>query len=80
MPQLHFYVPEETAEELRKRAEAEGISLSRYLANLVRSKAPSGWPERFFEEVVGGWKGEPLERSPQGEYEYREALGQRRRG
>jgi hypothetical protein len=22
---------------------------------------PDEWPEGFFEEVVGGWKGEPLE-------------------
>jgi hypothetical protein len=76
MPQLHFYVPEETADELRKRAEAKGISLSRYLASLVQAEVPSGWPERFFEDVVGGWKGEPLERPPQGKYEEREALGQ----
>ena len=74
MPQLHFYVPEETAEELRKRAEAKGISLSRYLASLVQTEVPSGWPERFFEDVVGGWKGEPLERPQQGKYEEREGL------
>jgi hypothetical protein len=27
------------------------------------------WPEGFFEEVVGGWKGEPLERPDQGWFE-----------
>jgi hypothetical protein len=32
------------------------------------------WPEGFFEEVVGGWQGEPLTRTPQGEYEDREPL------
>jgi hypothetical protein len=77
MPQLHFYVPEETAEILRKRAESQGMSLSRYLAKLVQTEVPPEWPEGFFEEVVGGWRGEPLERPPQGEYEDREALGQR---
>lgn len=33
-----------------------------------------GWPSWFFTEVVGGWKGEPLIREPQGEYEAREGL------
>jgi len=32
------------------------------------------WPERFFEEVVGGWKGEPLERPDQGRLEPIEAI------
>ena len=33
-----------------------------------------GWPPGFFEETFGVWKGEPLERGPQGEYETRERL------
>ncbi|BAZ48849.1 hypothetical protein NIES4103_14600 [Nostoc sp. NIES-4103] len=33
-----------------------------------------GWMPGFFEEVIGGWVGEPLERPEQGEYETREAL------
>ena len=33
-----------------------------------------GWPPGFFEETFGVWKGEPLERGPQGEYEIREEL------
>ena len=77
MPQLHFYVQEETAEELRKRAERQGISLSRYLANLVQREVPSAWPDGFFDQVAGGWKGKPLERPPQGMYEERELLGQK---
>jgi hypothetical protein len=80
MPQLHFYVPEVTADELRKRAKARGISLSRYLASLVQAEVPTGWPEGFFEEIVGGWKGEPLERPSQGKFEEREALGNRQQG
>jgi hypothetical protein len=80
MPQLHFYVPEQTAEELRKQAEAKGISLSKYLASLVQAEVPSGWPPRFFEDVVGGWKGEPLERPPQGNYEERGSFAKRPSG
>ncbi|KAB8315535.1 hypothetical protein SD81_029540 [Tolypothrix campylonemoides VB511288] len=33
-----------------------------------------GWNPGFFEEVIGGWVGEPLERAEQGEYETREQL------
>jgi hypothetical protein len=33
-----------------------------------------GWIPGFFEEVIGGWVGEPLEREEQGEYETREPL------
>lgn len=33
-----------------------------------------GWPPGFFEATAGAWKGEPLERSSQGEYEVREVL------
>lgn len=33
-----------------------------------------GWPQGFFEEVAGGWKGELLAREDQGEYEVREDL------
>ena len=33
-----------------------------------------GWMPGFFEEVIGGWVGEPLERPDQGEYETRETL------
>jgi len=33
-----------------------------------------GWMPGFFEEVIGGWVGEPLERPEQGEYETREQL------
>ena len=33
-----------------------------------------GWMPGFFEEVIGGWVGEPLKRAEQGEYEIREPL------
>ncbi|WP_313934840.1 MULTISPECIES: DUF2281 domain-containing protein [unclassified Nostoc] len=42
----------------------------------TEQKSPEklGWMPGFFEEVIGGWVGEPLERPEQGEYETREAL------
>lgn len=74
MPQLHLYVPEGTAEVLRRKARERGKSLSGYLAEIVvREVAEEGWPEGFFDEVLGSWEGE-LERGPQGEYEEREEL------
>lgn len=32
------------------------------------------WMPGFFEEVIGGWVGEPLQRPEQGEFETREPL------
>lgn len=76
MPQLHLYVPDDTAELLRSRARERGMSVSGYLAEIVgRELGGEAWPEGFFEEVLGGWVGE-LERPPQGSYEEREDLGQ----
>jgi hypothetical protein len=74
MPQLHLYLPDEIAEAAKAKAQAAGKSLSSYLADLVTSAVAGDWPEDFFEEVVGGWKGEPLERPKQGRLERRRRL------
>jgi hypothetical protein len=71
VPQLHLYVSQEVADELRKRAEAEGVSTSKLLASLVERELPAAWPPGWFERVVGGWRGE-LERAPVGAPEDRE--------
>ncbi|CAN5500187.1 hypothetical protein BH24DEI1_BH24DEI1_17510 [soil metagenome] len=62
MPQLHFYVPDEVAERLRQRAKDKNTSLSKYLADVVQREVAPGWPEGYFESVIGKWQGEPLER------------------
>lgn len=66
MAQLHCYVPEDVAEKAQQRAEQAGLSLSRYLAELIKrdTQAHGGWPEGYF-DLFGKWEGEPLERSPQ---------------
>lgn len=74
MAQIHFYVPSRIETELRQRAEARGLSLSRYVAEMVTHDLGAEWPEGYFEEVVGGWQGEPLVRPPQGEPERRDEL------
>lgn len=75
MPQLHFYVPDNIANKVKQRAQETGLSTSKYLAELVVNQVGGQeWPEGFFEEVVGSWQGEPLQRPPQGQFEAREPL------
>jgi hypothetical protein len=74
MPQLNLYVNDELAERIRRAADEAELSISRYLAEVVRRAVETEWPEGFFEEVVGGWEGEPLARAPQGTMEARERL------
>jgi len=66
MTQLHCYVPDEIAQQAQRRAEQSGLSLSRYLAELVKrdAEASAGWPEDYF-DLFGKWQGAPLERPPQ---------------
>lgn len=40
----------------------------------IKTPPELGWMPGFFEEVIGGWVGEPLLRAEQGEYETREKL------
>ena len=70
--QLHFYVPDDVGAGVKKRAAASGVPVSRYLADLVLREVGQGWPEKFFEKVVGGWHGPPPERPEQGEPEARD--------
>ena len=74
MPQLHLYVPQNIADEVKRRAESLGLSVSRYLARVVRQEVADEWPEEFFGDVVGQWQGEPLVRPSQLSPEEREKL------
>ena len=60
MAQLNFYVPDDTEEEVRRRAKAQGVSISAYLAGLVKEElgAQHNWPAGFFENVIRCWQGE----------------------
>ncbi len=75
MAQLHCYVPEELAQQAQRKASQSGLSLSRYLAELVKRDAgiSAGWPEGYF-DIFGKWEGAPLERPPQGEADQRLTL------
>ena len=43
-------------------------------ANGMQDVQENEWPEGFFERTAGGWRGRPLARSEQGEYDAREEL------
>ncbi len=63
MAQLHCYVPEEIAQQAQRRATQSGLSLSRYLAELVKrdTDVSAAWPEGYF-DIFGKWEGPALER------------------
>ncbi|HKH45480.1 MAG TPA: hypothetical protein VKM72_12510 [Thermoanaerobaculia bacterium] len=48
--------------------------MNRIVAEMVRGGRASGWPAGFFDEVVGGWKGESLVRPEQHLPEVRDEL------
>ncbi len=70
MAQLHCYLPDDVAEQLHKKAKHAHLSVSKYLANLVKKEIDKQWPEGYF-DIFGSWEGKPLKRSDQGEYEKR---------
>jgi hypothetical protein len=74
MAQMHFYVPDALADLIRQRAAQRGLSVSKFLAEVVAHEITDAWPTGYAEEVLGCWQGEPLERSPQGEAEQRQPL------
>ena len=65
MPQLHCYVPDEIAKRTQRRATQSGLSVSRYLALLVKRDAAvdSAWPKGYFESFSAG--GSPIARPRQ---------------
>ncbi len=73
MPQLHCYIPKETANKLHLKAEQAHLSVSKYLAKLIQKDLDNEWPEGFF-DLFGSWQGDDLVRLPQGDYEDRETL------
>lgn len=53
MPQLHCYVPETIAQQLQQHAAKLGLSVSAYLAELVKRDIHPGWPEGFEAALFG---------------------------
>lgn len=74
MPQLHFYVPQTVADRIRQQAAASGLSVSQYVAEIVKKELHPKWPQDYLEDVVGGWQGDRLRREYEGRFEERESL------
>jgi len=74
MAQIHCYIPDDVASQLGRKAEQSHLSVSKYLAKLVKKDISSSWPDEYFEQVFGQWEGKPLHRPEQGEYESRDGL------
>jgi hypothetical protein len=60
MPQLHLSVDPYTADQLAKEAEREGVSLSKYLANLVSRAHPGTWPKGYLRKIIGSSAKDPI--------------------
>jgi hypothetical protein len=58
---MHFSVDETLTAELSQRARERGMSVSRYLAELVESSRPRRWPDGYLDSVLGSCREEPLE-------------------
>lgn len=70
MAQIHCYIPDAMAERLQVKAHMAHMSVSKYLAQLVKKELDNQWPDDFL-GIFGGWQGEPLARPDQGDYEVR---------
>lgn len=71
MAQLHFYVPDKFAEEIKRRADQAHLPVSRYLVKLIKREIGTEWPEHYFDGVYGGWEGDLLTRESEGKLERR---------
>lgn len=73
MSQIHCYLPNDIESELRVRARARKLPLSKYVAEILKKEVRKGWPEGWVDRVYGGWT-DQIERPSQGRYEKRKAL------
>jgi len=66
MPQLHFYVPEDLAEQIKARAAKAKQPVSRYIAELVRRDVCQGWPKGYFDRISSASKETAINYEPPG--------------
>ena len=64
MPEIRLQLPEEIATRVLEYATAHGMTVDSYITEIITRETYSTWPEGFFQQVVGGWRGEPLQRFP----------------
>lgn len=76
MPQLNLYVDEATHSRIKRAAKAAGVSLSAWVAGLVRERTADQWPPEVL-ALQGAWKDFPSQeelRTGYGEDTCRESL------
>jgi hypothetical protein len=56
--QITLYLDEETEARMKTAAQAAGVSLSKWVAGLIRDRTASHWPASV-EALAGAWAGEP---------------------
>jgi hypothetical protein len=59
MGQVTLYLEDETLAEVRAAAAAAGLSMSAWLARLIRERSRDVWPEEVL-QLAGAWPDAPL--------------------
>lgn len=54
MAQLTLYLDDDTEARLKEAASAQGVSLSRWVADLIRERIATAWPASVA-ELAGAW-------------------------
>ena len=54
MSQVTIYLDSETERKMRKITKEQGVSKSKWIADLIREKAETTWPERVA-RLAGAW-------------------------
>jgi hypothetical protein len=63
MPQLSVYLDDDTIAQVKERAKAGNISVSKFFANALDTYMSTQWPEGF-ETLFGSISDETFERQP----------------
>jgi hypothetical protein len=58
MGQVTIYIDEETERKMLRMVQKRGVSKSRWIAELIREKAATTWPENVV-KLAGAWKDLP---------------------
>ena len=74
MAQLHFYVPDALAEQIKARAAQANMPISRYVAELVKRDVGVGWPKDYFKRLSSGRSAASMVHEPSGPPEERQVL------
>jgi len=58
MSQITLYLDNETERQMRVAARGSGLSLSKWVASMIRKRARRQWPENV-KRLAGAWKDFP---------------------